>query len=153
MQQDGVQKLGMMVSGENLADETVSLTGIATTSSLGTVNLIGNALVEPTGVSSTASTGSISPVIPKTVEVGGVSFQSSVNSITNVIQVSFAVSGLSSTAAIGVVDPADQFMGLTGQESTVSQGTAVAPNEDVFCNGPSNNFSTRNSSRCNFTPS
>ena len=29
------------------------------------------------------------------------------------------------------MDPADQFMGLTGQESTVAQGTAVAPNEDV----------------------
>ena len=60
----------------NLADETVSLTGLSSTSSLGTVNLIGNALVEPTGVSSTASTGSISPVIPKTVEVAGVSASS-----------------------------------------------------------------------------
>ena len=48
----------------NLADETVSLTGVSSTTSIGTLNLIGNALVEPTGVSSTASTGSISPVIP-----------------------------------------------------------------------------------------
>ena len=99
------------------------------------LGILANALVEPTGVSSTASTGSISPVIPKTVEVGGVSFQSSVNSITNVINVSFAVSGLSSTAAIGVIDPADQFMGLTGQEVSVDQGTAVAPNEDVSVTG------------------
>ena len=63
------------------------------------------------------------------------SFQSTVDSITNVINVSFAVSGLSSTAAIGVIDPADQIMGLTGLSSTVAQGTAVAPNEDVSPTG------------------
>ena len=67
--------------------------------------------------------------------MGGVSFQSTVGTITNVIDVSFAVTELSSTAAIGVIDPADQIMGLTGQESTVAQGTAVAPNEDVSVTG------------------
>ena len=36
---------------------------------------------------------------------------------------------------IGVIDPADQFMGLTGQEVSVDQGTAVAPNEDVSVTG------------------
>ena len=45
------------------------------------------------------------------------------------------MSGLSSTSATGVIDPADQFMGLTGQSSTVNQGTAVAPNEDVSVTG------------------
>ena len=43
----------------NLADETVSLTGIAATSNIGAVGILANALVEPTGVSSTLSTGSI----------------------------------------------------------------------------------------------
>ena len=69
----------------NLADETISLTGVSATSNIGAVGILANALVEPTGVSATGSTGSISPVIPKTVEVGGVSFQSSVNSITNIL--------------------------------------------------------------------
>ena len=115
----------------NLADETISLTGIASTSSVGSLSLAGNAVIEPTGVSATGSTGSISPVIPKTVEVGGVSFQSSVNSITNVIDVITTPSGVSSTGAIGVIDPADQFVGLTSQVVTSSLGTAVAPNEDV----------------------
>ena len=32
----------------NLADERVSLTGVASKTSIGTLNLIGNALVEPT---------------------------------------------------------------------------------------------------------
>ena len=63
------------------------------------------------------------------------SFQSTLGTVTNVTEVSFAVSGLSSTAAIGVIDPADQFMGLTGQSTTVAQGTAVAPNEDVSPTG------------------
>ena len=60
----------------NLADETISLTGVSITSNIGAVGILANALVVPTGVSSTASTGSISPVIPKTVEIGGVLFQS-----------------------------------------------------------------------------
>ena len=34
-----------------------------------------------------------------------------------------------------MIDPADQVMGLTGQESTVAKGTAVAPNEDVSPTG------------------
>ena len=34
----------------NLADETVSLTGISTTSNVGAVGILANALVEPTGV-------------------------------------------------------------------------------------------------------
>ena len=51
----------------NLADETISLTGVSATSNVGAVGILANALVEPTGISSTASTGSISPVIPKTV--------------------------------------------------------------------------------------
>ena len=46
----------------NLADETVSLTGIASTTSLGTISNVIAVTVEPSGVSSTASTGSISPV-------------------------------------------------------------------------------------------
>ena len=86
----------------NLADETVSLTGVSSTSSLGTVNLIGSSkLVEPTGVSSTASTGSISPVIPKTVELGGLSFPINCRiQLTNCrFKYLLHVSGLSSTAA------------------------------------------------------
>ena len=38
-------------------------------------------------------------------------------------------------------------MGLTGQEFTVKQGTAVAPNEDVSLTGQGDNFSSRNSFR------
>ena len=38
-------------------------------------------------------------------------------------------------SALGVITPADQVIGLTGQEFTVEQGTAVAPNEDVSLSG------------------
>ena len=49
----------------NLADETVSLTGVSSTFSLGTISNVIAVTVQPTGVSSTSSVGSISPVIPK----------------------------------------------------------------------------------------
>ncbi len=45
----------------NLADETISLTGVSATSNIGAVGVLANALVEPTGISSTASTGSLLP--------------------------------------------------------------------------------------------
>ena len=67
------------------------------------------------------------------------------------MHVSFAVSGLSSTAANGVIDPADQVMGLTGQEFTVGQGTAVAPNEDVSLTGQAITSSQGTAARINFT--
>ena len=119
----------------NLADETVSLTGIAATSNIGAVGILANALVEPTGVSSTSSTGSISPVIPKTVEVGGVSISINFRNSYKCNRSIFCCIWIIINSSNCVVDPADQVMGLTGLSSTVGQGTAVAPNEDVSVTG------------------
>ena len=66
----------------NLADETVSLTGVSFSASLGSVNIVSTNIIIPTGISFTGSVGSISPVIPKTVELGSLSFQSTVDSLT-----------------------------------------------------------------------
>ena len=51
----------------NLADETVSLTGVSSTTSVGTISNVIDLSFALTGVSSSSSVGSISPVIPKTV--------------------------------------------------------------------------------------
>ena len=136
----------------NLADETVSLTGISATSNIGAVGILANALVEPTGVSSTSSTGSISPVIPKTVEVGGVSFQSSVNSITNVIQrYRLHHQVLSSTAAIRCDRSCRSSNGSDRTRVYCCSRNCSCTKRRRICNRTSYNFSTRNSSRCNFT--
>jgi hypothetical protein len=58
-------------------------------------------------------------------------------SLTIDIAVTPNISGQEITSAIGVVDPADQVVGLTGQSITSTQGTAVAPNEDVSVTGQS----------------
>ena len=99
----------------NLADETVSLTGVSATFSIGSgTSITAAAVVEPTGVSFTGSVGSISPVIPKTVELSGVSFQSTVDSLTTTADANVAMTGIASTFANGVITPSDQVMGLTG---------------------------------------
>ena len=86
----------------NLADETVSLTGVSSTFSLGSgTSITAAAVVEPSGVSFTGSVGSISPVIPKTVELAGVSFQSTVDSLTITADANVAMTGISSTFANG----------------------------------------------------
>ena len=115
----------------NLADETVTLTGVSTTSSVGSLTLTGTAVVAPSGVSTTFNVGSITPVIDVTPNIPSLSFSGNVGSFTNVIDVSVVPTGVSTNSALGVITPADQVMGLTGQEFTAEQGTAVAPNQDV----------------------
>ena len=132
-----------MVSGDNLADETVSLTGVSFSASIGSVDIVSTNIIIPTGISFTGSVGSISPVIPKTVELGSLSFQSTVDSLTTTADANVSLTGQAITGANGVITPADQVMGLTGQSSTVQQGTAVAPNEDVTLTWSSNNFISR----------
>ena len=56
-------------------------------------------------------------------------------SLTIDIAVTPSITGLSTTAAIGVIDPTDQVVGLTSHTITSTQGTAVAPNEDVSITG------------------
>ncbi len=53
----------------NLADETVSLTGVSFSASLDSVNILSTKISIPTDLPITGSFGSISPVIPKTVEL------------------------------------------------------------------------------------
>ncbi len=133
----------------NLADETVSLTGVSITSNIGAVGILANALVVPTGVSSTASTGSISPVIPKTVEIGGVLFQSTLGSITNIINVTVTPSGVSSTfnwsnRSFRSICRFDK----SGYNFSSRNGSSTK--RRCVCNRTSNNFITRNSLRYNF---
>ena len=75
--------------------------------------------------------------IDVSVAVAGSQFTAQPGSLTIDIAVTPDISGQEITSAIGVVDPADQVVGLTGQEITSEQGTAVAPNEDVSVTGQS----------------
>jgi hypothetical protein len=51
------------------------------------------------------------------------------------ISVTPILTGQEIATAAGVIDPADQVIGLTGLGITSTQGTAVAPNEDVSVTG------------------
>ena len=72
----------------NLADETVTLTGVSTTSSVGSLTLTGTAVIVPSGVSATFNVGSITlPVITCNASLPSLSFSGNVGSFTNVIDV------------------------------------------------------------------
>ena len=120
---------------------TVSLTGISSTSSLGTIGLeFGPAAIsgvsatsnvgtlglefgpaEITGVSATASVGSpeIGPIT--IVDLNGVSATASVGSISPADVV--GLSSVSATASVGSITPADIVMGLTSDQITSSVGS------------------------------
>ena len=119
----------------NLADETVTLTGNINNIKRWIININWNTVVVPSGVSTTSNVGSIAPAIDVTPNIPSLSFSGNVGSFTNVIDVSVVPTGLSTNSALGVITPADQVMGLTGQEFTAEQGTAVAPNQDVSPSG------------------
>ena len=104
-------------SGEwgNLADETVSLTGVSFSSTVGSLTLTGTALVEPTGVSTTSNLGTITNVISAEFDVAGSQFTAQPGSLTIDVSVIPDITGQEITGAIGVIDPADQIVGLTGK--------------------------------------
>ena len=124
-------------SGEwgNLADETVSLSGLSITSNIGSVTISGDALVLPTGVESGFTLGSITNVVDVTVEPNGLLINDLQGTALVDVSVTPAFTGNSITSAIGVIDPADQVVGLTSQSITSQQGTAVSTNEDVSVTG------------------
>ena len=115
----------------------VSVTGFSITSSLGSVTSAINSTVTPTGLSVTSTLGTASSIVNVTVEPNGLEMNDLQGTAQASISVTPSITGLSTTAAIGVIDPNDQTVGLSSFEITSTQGTAVAPNEDVSVTGQS----------------
>ena len=137
-----------------LNDVTVSLTGQEITSSMGiegwgnntygqgswgefaiTIGLSPN--FDISGVEFSASAGSLSGIGSAVVEQTGISASFNVGSLSVEADANVSTSGVSASFSIGSVTVADMAVGLTGQEATLSQGTAIAPNDTVQPSGVS----------------
>ena len=123
--------------------DVMGLTGIASTASVGSPTIIGNATFSLTGVSSTTNVGSITPAdvvglsgVSSTSAVGsispadvigisGVSFTSDVGTISIASNPVVSVSGVQITSAVGVIDPSSQVVGLNGISFTASVGSLI----------------------------
>ena len=126
----------------NVAD-VMGVTGVSSTSSVGSVSLTIDATASVTGVASTSSVGSLSPA--DVMGLTGVSSTSSVGSVTaadvmgltgvsatfNVGSISIGSSpvldltGQEITASVGSIDPLAVVQGLTGQSITSGVGSVT----------------------------
>ena len=123
--------------------DVMGLTGVSSTSSVGSVTMIGSAEFSISGVSSTSSVGSIAPAdvmgltgIASTSAVGaltpadvvgisGVSATASSGSITINSSPVVIPTGQSATASVGSIDPLAIVQGLTGQAITSAVGSTT----------------------------
>ena len=123
--------------------DVVGLTGVSSTSSVGSTTIIGSAEFSISGQSATSSVGSIAPadVIGLTgqastsavgsispadvVGISGVSSTSSIGSLTIGSSPVTNLTGVSMTASVGSIDPLAIVQGLTGQSATSSVGSVT----------------------------
>ena len=120
-----------------LSDAVAQPTGLSITSSVGSITNAISVTVTPTGVSFNSTLGTISNVIGVTVEPNGFTINDIQGYALPVIDAPVSITGLSITAAIGVIDPKDQVVGLPTLTVTSQQGTAFAPNEYISVTGQS----------------
>ena len=103
-----------------ISNATFSLTGQSSTSSVGSIDLDAQTM-GVTGLSSTSSVGAIAPA--DVMGLSGFGTTLSLGSITTTGGTLVNLDGQSATASVGSISPAD-VMGVTGVSSTVSLGTA-----------------------------
>ena len=116
----GVSSTTSVGSPTIIGDITESLTGESITSSVGSISPAD--VMGLTGVSATASPGSISPA--DAIGVTGVSATTTLNSsgVNITSNPTIIPTGLSATVSVGSISPAD-VMGLTGVSATGNVGT------------------------------
>ena len=123
--------------------DVMGLTGVSSTSSVGSPTIIGSVEFSISGQSATSSVGSIAPadVIGLTgqsatsavgslspadvVGISGVSSTSSIGSITIGSSPVVNLTGVSITVSVGSIDPLAIVQGLTGQSATASVGSVT----------------------------
>ena len=103
------------------SEQLVGLASLVATTAVGSISLeIG---VNLTGVSSTSSVGTITTNAEDLINITGVGATSSVGSLT--LEIGVPLTGVSVTSSVGTIIPAD-VMGLTGQEAISAVGN-VSP--------------------------
>ena len=120
----GVSSTTSVGSPTVIGDITQSLTGVSATASVGAIDPA-DQVMGLTGVSATSSVGSISPA--DAIGVTGVSATVSLNStgLNITSNPTVTLTGISMTSSVGAITPAD-VMGLTGVSATASVG-ALTP--------------------------
>jgi hypothetical protein len=123
------------------AGATLTPAGTLSTSAVGSVDVTSNPIpFTLSGLSTTSAVGSLSPSLTEIVSLTGVSTTSAVGSLTSEIQqiltgvsatssvgspivaIGVPLTGVSTTSSVGVISPND-VMGLTGLEATTSVGS------------------------------
>ena len=103
------------------SEQLVGLASLVATTAVGSISLeIG---VNLTGVSSTSSVGTITTNAEDLINITGVGATSSVGSV--VLEIGVPLTGVSATVSVGTISPAD-VMGLTGQEATSAVGNVAS---------------------------
>ena len=101
-------------------EELIDITGVSATSSVGSLTNIIDCVVVPTGVSATSSVGEISP----TEMSIGLTGQSATATVGGIIldAIEIGLGGVEATSSVGSITPADS-VGLTGQAATSTVGS------------------------------
>ena len=117
----GQTATGSVGSPTIIGNVTFSLTGVVTTSSVGSISL-DDQIMGLTGQAITPSVGSILPA--DVMGLTGVSATTSLGTLSTNSNPIVDVTGVSATSSVGSISPAD-VMGLTGVSATFSVGSIV----------------------------
>ena len=117
----GLSTTSTVGSPTAISDLTLTPTGQSATSTVGSVNISFNINVNLTGLSMTSSVGTIDPA-DQVMGLTGLGLTSTVGSLTIASNPVISVTGVSTTSSVGSLAPAD-VMGLTGVSATSSTGS------------------------------
>tara|TARA_R100000329_G_scaffold63805_1_gene56792 strand:+ start:328 stop:1530 length:1203 start_codon:yes stop_codon:yes gene_type:complete len=115
-------------------DATFTPSGVAATSGVGEIDPTAE-IVGPTGQAITSSVGSISPA--DAIGLTGVSATFSIGSIEISTNPIIDVTGVAITSGVGAIDPQGVVMGLTGVSATASVGSVVVADFTIGLTGVS----------------
>ena len=116
----GLSSTSAVGSPTAISDLTLTPTGQSATSSVGSLSIDFSINVGLTGLSSTSSVGAITPA--DVMGLTGLETTSSLGTLTTSQNPTINITGLSMTSSVGAITPAD-VIGLTGQSMTSSTGT------------------------------
>ena len=129
----GVSSTSSVGSPTIIGSVAFSLTGVSATASVGSLEVSSSPLVTPSGVSATTSVGSLAPA--DVMGLTGVSATASIGSVEINSSPIIVPTGQSATLSVGSITPAD-VMGLTGVSATVSVGS-ITPTDVMGLTGQS----------------
>jgi|TARA_E500000318_G_scaffold7899_2_gene7282 hypothetical protein len=115
-------------------DTEFALSGVAITSSVGSLDPTAE-IVGPTGQAITSNVGSISPA--DVVGISGVSATFSIGSVTIASNPVVNITGQAITSSVGSIDPQGIVMGLTGVSFTANVGSPIVADFTIGLTGQS----------------